>query len=87
MKASFQMPTKSEATSSSEDEALIERLKEAVSTYEHSVTTEKSANRNDSNRKTSKRFAEKDEADSDDFAPTPEFQEHVARKLKSKLDE
>ena len=76
------------SSSSSEDENLKEQLKEAVATYEHSLTTDNKHKKLDVNKKKSKRYAdEKDEVDSDEFAPTPEFQEHVARKLRSKLDE
>ncbi len=73
--------------SSSEDEAMNERLKEAVGTYQNSLKTEKQTQPNEANKKKSKRYEEKEEVDSDDFAPTPEFQDHVARKLKSKLEE
>ena len=74
------------AESSSEDEAMNERLKEAVGTYQHSLKTEKQMQPIDLTKKKSKRCVEREEVDSDDFAPTPEFQDHVARKLKSKIE-
>ena len=82
------MPKADSSSSSSEDEKLKEQLKEAVATYEHAVITDNKNKKNvDLDKKKSKRFADKEEVDSDDFAPTPEFQDHVARKLRSKLDE
>lgn len=79
----------SSSSSDSEDDERMRQLKEATVSFDQ-ITSSKAASSDVSVNKKSKRFIENEPKDDDDdnsFNMTPEFQEFVAKKLRSKLDE
>ena len=80
----------SSSSSDSEDDERMRQLKEATVSFDQ-ITSSKAASSDVSVNKKSKRFIENEPQDDDDddnsFNMTPEFQEFVAKKLRSKLDE
>lgn len=79
----------SSSSSDSEDDLIKQQLKEATVSFDQIASTSTKA-QTDAIKLKSKRFVE-DDQDNDDaedsFKLTPEFQDFVAKKLRSKLDE